>query len=124
MALNNRDWQRRPLPPGPPTPGAIPDDAWLVLRLALLPWPLKDPRGAEIAIPTDPAIFRRLANGDATAAVDLALRRLGAAGIHTAVRAAALPHETARRWAAALAFPISQTTAWRFVRRLDPRKED
>jgi CRISPR-associated protein Csx17 len=124
MALRASDWRRAPQPPGPPAAGEVPDDAWLVLRLALLPWHLKDPYGNEIRITTDPVIFRRLASGDAATAVALALRRLSAAGIRAAVRASALPPQTARLWAAALAFPISPTTAWRFVRRLDPRKED
>lgn len=124
MALNSRTWQQERMPPTAAPHGEVPDDVWLVLRLALLPRSLKDPRGGEIHIPPDPAIFRRLVNGDASAAVDLALRRLHAAGIRTAVRTAGAPPETARRWAAALAFPISPTTAWRFVRRLDPRKED
>jgi CRISPR-associated protein Csx17 len=95
----------------------IPDDAWLILRLALLPWPLPDGR----SIGADPAILRRLAGGDASSAVEIALRRLRAAGIQTSVRVAKVPPETTRRWAAALAFPISQPTAGRFLARLDPR---
>lgn len=124
MALDRREWTRHPLPPAPigrkeaDSEGTYdyPDDAWLVIRLALLPWSLPDGR----VIGADPVIFRRLANGDATTAVELALRRLRAAGIRTAVRTAALPPETARQWAAALAFPIHKKTAERFLHRLDP----
>ena len=86
-----------------------------MVRLALLPWPLPDGR----RIGADPAIFRRLASGDASTAVELALRRLRAAGVSTAVRAAAVPPETARLWAGALAFPISRKTAEQFLHRLD-----
>ncbi|MDP2822168.1 MAG: type I-U CRISPR-associated protein Csx17 [Sulfuritalea sp.] len=116
MALDGRAWAGNPLPPQ--SPGAIrhPDDAWLVIRLALLPWPLPDGR----RIGADPAIFRRLASGDAASAVELARRRLRAAGVSCAVRVAGVPPETARRWAAALAFPITQKTAMSFLHRLDP----
>ncbi len=92
------------------------DDAWLAIRLAMLPWPLPDGR----RIGADPAILRRLESGDAATAVELALRRLRAAGIYPTVRVATASPETARLWAAALAFPISQRTAADFVRRLDP----
>jgi CRISPR-associated protein Csx17 len=92
-----------------------PDDAWLAVRLAMLPWPLADGRSIGI----DPAILRRLETGNAAAAFELAMRRLNSAGIYPAVRAASASAETARLWAAALAFPISQRTAMDFVRRLD-----
>jgi CRISPR-associated protein Csx17 len=99
-----------------PTYTSIPDDAWLALRLSLLPWPLANGK----RVGADPAIVRRLAAGDATGAVDVALRRLGAAGISATVRAATADPATSRRWAAALAFPITQKTAGRIARRLDP----
>lgn len=116
MALDGQAWARQPLPPPPPKDDRQPDDAWLAVRLALLPWPLKDGR----RIGTDPAIFRRLAGGDAATAVELALRRLRAAGISATVRAATATPDTARLWAAALAFPICQNTAEEFLLRLDP----
>lgn len=124
MALDGKAWARQPALPSPSEIGAggegapapYPDDAWMVLRLALLPWPLADGR----RINTDPAIFRRLASGDVASAVEIALRRLRVAGIRTAVRAASVTPETARLWAAALAFPISRTTATDFLHRLDP----
>lgn len=116
MAIDGQTWAKTPMPAQAPPRHRQPDDAWLVIRLALLPWPLSDGR----RIGADPAIFRRLAGGDAATAVDLALRRLRAAGISSAVRAAAVPPETARLWAAALAFPITQKTAEHFLHRLDP----
>jgi len=116
MALDGHAWTEHPLPPDPPADQRQADDAWLVLRLALLPWPLKD--GQRIG--TDPAIFRRLASGDVATAVELALRRLRAAGICSAVRTATASPETARLWAAALAFPICRNTAEQFLVRLDP----
>jgi CRISPR-associated protein Csx17 len=120
MALDSQLWPQQFIEVTRPKQAEWPDDAWLVIRLALLPWPLKSRQGGEIRIGTDPAVFRRLASGDASTAVELALRRLRAAGISTTVHVATTTPETARLWAAALAFPITQNTASAFVRRLDP----
>jgi CRISPR-associated protein Csx17 len=123
MALDPYAWkQARPRLPRPHD-RRMPDHAWLALRLALLP-PARRGGGDGIDTRSDPAIFRRLASGDAAGAVELALRRLRAAGIRTAVRAATVPPATARRWAAALAFPIDAETATRFLYRLDPSRID
>lgn len=116
MALDARRWTVAPASPAPPRQDSTPDDAWLAIRLALLPWQLPD--GRKIGI--DPAIVRRLESGDAATAFELARRRLRAAGIGATVQCAAVSSETARLWAAALAFPISRITAADFVRRLDP----
>jgi CRISPR-associated protein Csx17 len=116
MALNRELWSRQFISLGRPQHTEWPDDAWLAVRLSMLPWPLPDGR----RIGVDPAILRRLESGDAATAVELALRRLRAAGIHPTVRVASVSLETARLWAAALAFPISQHMATAFVRRLDP----
>lgn len=116
MALDRELWPQQFISLSRPQHTEWPDDAWLAIRLAMLPWPLPDGR----RIGVDPAILRRLESGDAATAVELALRRLRAAGIHPTVRAATVSPETARLWAAALAFPISQHTAAAFVRRLDP----
>jgi CRISPR-associated protein Csx17 len=97
-------------------PADWPDDAWLTIRLALLPWPLPDGRHAGV----DPAIVRRLEAGDAASAVAIAVRRLRAADIPCAVRVAAAAPELARRYAVALAFPISRRTAAQFAQRLSP----
>lgn len=116
MALDGREWARAPRSRAHPPQGVWPDEAWLAVRLALLPWPLPDGR----QIGADPAILRRLISGDAASAVELSLRRLRAAGVGATVRVASVPQETARSWAAALAFPISPRTAARFIARLDP----
>lgn len=116
MALDRELWPQQCISLSRPQHTVWPDDAWLAIRLAMLPWPLPDGR----RIGVDPAILRRLESGDAATAVELALRRLRAAGIHPTVRVAQVTPETARLWAAALAFPISQHTATAFVRRLDP----
>ena len=50
-------------------------------------------------------------------------RRLRAAGVCCTVRTSAASVDTARLWAAALAFPITQRTAGRLLQRLDPNKE-
>lgn len=116
MALDRRRWAEQIVRRSRPAAGEeLPEDAWLCIRLVHLPWPLPDGR----RVPCDPAIVRRLASGDAAAALQLALRRLQAVGIRPGVRAGTVPAATARLWAAALAFPISQKTASRLVARLD-----
>ncbi len=114
-ALDAAAWARQPLPPRAPARGPVPDEAWMALRLATLPWPLekRDPGG-------DPAIVRRLAAGDASGALETALRRLRAAGIGFSLRAGVASAKTARLWGAALAFPISLSTAKQFADRIDP----
>lgn len=120
MAIDGRAWARNQCPARPPNEYRYPDEAWLVIRLAMLPWRIEE----GLSIGCDPAIFRRLVGGDAATAVELALRRLNAAGIRTAVRASIVSPETARLWAAALAFPITRHTARRFLKRLDPKEEN
>lgn len=117
MAIDGRRWTTDPKPPQKPKEAVRwPDDAWLAIRLAMLPWPLADGRNIYI----DPAIVRRLASGDAVSALELALRRLQAVGIRPTVRMGVASPHTARLWAAALAFPIGRNTAQRMVHRLDP----
>ena len=124
MALNRRAWAEQVVLAEPSLRVSIwPDDAWLAIRLCMLPWPLRTQSGFELDIGADPAIVRRLATGDATGAFDLASRRLRAAGVRCTVRAGAATPDTARLWAAALAFPISRRTARRFLHRVDPNKE-
>jgi CRISPR-associated protein Csx17 len=115
MAIDARQWAAKPCPAAPPADDAYPDDAWLAVRIALLPWPLPDGR----TICADAAIVRRLTSGDLPSAVRAALQRLLAAGIKATVRIATAGPQTARLWAAALAFPITQQTAVGFLRRLD-----
>lgn len=87
--------------------GEWPDEAWMALRLAHLPWPLADGR----SIKTDESIVRRLLAGDGAAAVQAALRRLRAGGLVPPLSGACTDPATARLWAAALAFPIDPACA-------------
>lgn len=120
MALDLPSWFTSGVRPISAPRGEVPDDAWLAIRLALLPWPLRDRR----RIGTDPGIVRRLASGDAASAVELALRRLRAAGIVTTFSTATASPATARRWAAALAFPITRATATRFLARIELKPKE
>lgn len=115
MALDMRQWRDASVCIEQPQTGDWPDEAWMAIRLALLPWPLD-----ERDIGADPAILRRLASGDAASAVTLALQRLRARGIGATFRVASTDADSARRWAAALAFPITRTTALHFLKRIDP----
>lgn len=83
-----------------------PDEAWEALRLCALPFEVR-----ERNIATEPAMFRRLASGDVPTAVELALRRLRASGLRPPLAAAIADPTTARRWAAAFAFPIEPAVA-------------
>ena len=123
MALNHKDWAERHTPIEMPKLADWPDDAWLAIRLCVLPWPIKTRSGFELDIGTDPAIIRRLAAGDAASAISTSLRRLGAAGVRCTIRAGTASPDTARLWAAGLAFPITKAIARRFLFRLDPNKE-
>ena len=91
------------------------DEAFMALRLASLPWGLDDAR----VIAVDSAIVRRLTAGDGAAAVDLALRRLRAAGLRPPIRGACSHPVTAKLWAAALAFPISHRSARAMAQRFE-----
>jgi len=99
--------------------GATPDPAWLALRLCTLAGPLGDDR----TLPCDPAMIRRLNAGDSAGAVNIALRRLGATGIRPPMQAACVSPTTTRLWAAALAFPITTSTADVAVAILNPSRE-
>lgn len=123
MALDRRAWAERYVPIEPARAADWPDDAWLAIRLCTLPWPLRTRSGFELDVGADPALVRRLAAGDAATAFDLASRRLRAAGVCCTVRTSAASVDTARLWAVALAFPITQRTAGRLLQRLDPNKE-
>jgi len=83
--------------------GEPPDDGWLAIRMALV----RDPTGVGARVPADPAIVRRLAAGDVSAAVQIAQQRLGGAGLRLPLYTASTDAASARLWAAALAFPLS-----------------
>lgn len=117
MALDPREWQKEPISLIRPAAHTVPfDDGWVCIRLACLPWPL----GSQGAPVCDPALIRRLASGDAAAALEIALRRLRPAGVRPSLRSATVDADTARRWAAALVFPISVRDAEYLLRVLDP----
>ncbi|MBI2382491.1 MAG: type I-U CRISPR-associated protein Csx17 [Gammaproteobacteria bacterium] len=86
--------------------GDRPDEAWEALRLCGLPFAFR-----ERTIATEPAMFRRLASGDAAGAIELALRRLRASGLRPPLATAIADPTTGRRWAAAFAFPIDPAVA-------------
>ncbi len=122
MALDRKQWRRAPIRLSSPELDHWPDEAWLAIRLCTLPWKLKTHSGFVLDIGTDPAIVRRLAADDAESAITIALRRLAAAGVRCTIRAGTAAPNIARLWAAALAFPISERTAARFLEYLDPSK--
>jgi CRISPR-associated protein Csx17 len=93
-----------------------PDEAWLMLRLACLPWRMS----RNLTIPAEPGLLRRLIAGDSSGAVEIARRRLRSAGIRAPLQVGFCGAETARLWAAALAFPIDHGGAWRAATTLDP----
>ena len=117
MALDRRQWLR--LKRSLRGPSGAPDDAWIVIRLATLPWELE----TGIDPGTDPAIVRRLAAGDPGGAFAVARRRLEAAGLRPVVRECAVEPARGRLWAAALAFPISRRTARALASRIEPPKK-
>lgn len=99
-----------------PHEGTWPDEAWVALRLACLPWPLDENH----TIPVDDTLVRRLISGDGPGAVDVALRRLRAAGLRPPIRGTFADPATARLWAAALAFPVSHYWARAMARSFEP----
>ena len=120
MALDQKAWADRHISMESPRASDWPDDAWLAIRLCVLPWPLETRSGFRLDVGADPALVRRLAAGDAATAVHIALQRLRAAGVRCTLRGATASRATARLWAAALAFPITKRTAEWFLHRLDP----
>lgn len=115
MAIDWRsfDWSDRP---GFNASYDRPEEAWLALRLACLPFALPDGR----KIPAEPGIVRRLLADDAVGATDIALHRLRAAGLRVPLQAATADSIASRLWAAALVFPISRSSAHRAAAILDP----
>lgn len=96
-----------PAQPATEPQGDWPDEGWMAIRLACLPWSLDEGRH----IWTDSAMLRRLGAGNAAAAVAVALRRLTAAGLRPPIQSGFADPVTARLWLAALAFPISYSSA-------------
>lgn len=98
----------------------LPDDAWKTLKLNALPSALDTERD----IPFDPAILRRLESGDGSQALQLALRRLSAHGIRPALSCGLIDQFLARRFASALAFPISYKTSHFLLNRIQPTPKE
>lgn len=117
MAVRHWDWVKKPQQIIRAPSDGEPDYVWLAIRLATFPLAL--PHRPHISL--DPAIIRRLESGDAANALQLALRKLNAAGIRPAIRLGNATPEIARLWAAALAFPIHLGTAEKILKRLDPQ---
>lgn len=95
----------------------VPEECWLAVRLACLPWPLIGDKD----IPADPRVVRLLSSGDAGRAVDVSRNRLRSVGIRPPMQAGVADVAAARQWAAALVFPIDYRTAFKCMIRLDPR---
>lgn len=115
MAIKWDQWSRDHLP----TTAAsteMPEECWLALRLCCLPFAIDEMHD----IPADERIVRLLISGDAARAIEIARQRLRSVGIRPPMYAGATDPETARRWAAALAFPIHRNTALRAAATLDP----
>lgn len=99
------------------TPSAeLPEETWLAVRLACLPWPLTRDKD----IPADPRIVRLLLSGEGSRAVEIARARLRSVGIRPPLQAGVVDAGSARLWAAALAFPINRGSALRVAAILDP----
>lgn len=94
----------------------MPEECWLAVRLCCLPFAIDD----ILDIPADECIVRLLISGDAVRAIEIARQRLRSVGIRPPMYAGTTDPETARRWAAALAFPIHRSTAQQAAERLDP----
>jgi CRISPR-associated protein Csx17 len=117
MALDQRQWAIGPaVSIDTPRSAYHLDDGWICIRLACLPRSLD----AQVRAVCDPALIRHLATGDAAGALEIALRRIRAAGVRPNLRGVSVDADTARRWAAALAFPISLQDAGRLQRMIDP----
>lgn len=116
MAIEWNQWSpEHSLPTSPAT--EPPEDSWLAIRLTCLPWPL----ARDQDIPADLRVVRLLSAADGTRAIDLASTRLRSSGLRPPIQAGFTDPATARRWAAALAFPIDHRTAFKAAAILDPR---
>ncbi|MFN4261698.1 MAG: type I-U CRISPR-associated protein Csx17 [Gemmataceae bacterium] len=115
MAIKWDQWSREHLPRTSAS-AETPEECWLAVRLCCLPWPLAGDRD----IPADERLVRLLLSGDAVRAIEIARQRLRSVGIRPPMVAGTTDPDTARLWAAALAFPIHRSTALRAAAILDP----
>lgn len=116
MAIHWDQWSAEHRPPAP-SPTDHPDEAWLALRLACLPWPLTRDRN----IAAEPGVVRRLLACDSAEATAIALARLRSAGIRPPLQGGVADDSQARLWAAALVFPIQHGSARHAARILAPQ---
>ena len=119
MAIRWDKWGRQHLPQHSPSSkhDAQPDEAWLAIRLACLPFAL----GLRQDIPADERVVRLLNSNNAASAIEIAKRGIRAVGIRAPFEFGTANAETGRLWAAALAFPINHHTAMKLASVLDPR---
>lgn len=119
MAIRWDRWRSEYLPKQSPQTkhDAQPDEAWLAIRLACLPFAL----GPGQDIPADERVVRLLNADNASRAIEIARNRIRAVGIRPPFQFGTADAGTARLWAAALAFPIDHRTAMNLVSILDPR---
>jgi CRISPR-associated protein Csx17 len=94
----------------------VPDEAWLMLRLAHLSTGLHDGR----RIPVEPSIIRLLQSNSAHRAIEIAARRLRSSGVKPPLYSGNADENTARRWAAALVFPLTPRSVQRAAELVDP----
>ena len=120
MALDWKKWDKHHAQTlRQPQDGNMPEECWLAVRLCCLPFSIDENHD----IPADERIVRMLISGDAVRAIEIARQRLRSVGIRPPMYAGTTDSETARRWAAALAFPIHRSTAQRAMELLDPSKK-
>jgi CRISPR-associated protein Csx17 len=115
MALRWSQWTADLCPPSPASDDE-PVEGWLAVRLCCLPWPLDE----LYDVPADERIVRGLVAGHAMRAIQIACQRLRSVGIRPPMYAGTVDGQAARRWAAALVFPIHRSTARQCVEILDP----
>jgi CRISPR-associated protein Csx17 len=118
MAMKWDQWSREHLPRTSAST-ETPEECWMALRLCCLPFAVDEMHD----IPADERVVRLLASGDAVRAIEIARQRLRSVSIRPPMYAGTTEPETARRWAAALAFPIHRSTAQRAMELLDPSKK-
>ncbi len=119
MAVKWDKWDFKQIPYSQSPPHLRITEAWLAIRLACLPWKL--PSGQ--SIPAESSMIARLTSGDGTAATQIAINRLRAAGIRPPLQAALADQATARLWGAALVFPIDRRSVSTCLSTLDPNQK-
>jgi CRISPR-associated protein Csx17 len=112
MAINWRE--TTPLYPKQDQNADKPPPLYGLLRLAHLPESLRL-AGTEIRINTDPAMISSLLAGNVSRGMDIAIRRLTAAGLRPFLRTTIADSTLAKRLAASLLFPVSSEQATRLA---------